>query len=254
MCTDLSGKTAIITGAGNGIGKAAALILAQNGANVVCSDLKLEDAEQTAREAQALGVKSLGIKCDVTSESDLESMVKITAEKFGGVQILVNNAGGGGGGREKFTELTLTYIEKIYRLNVMSVYKLSQLCVPYMQQANYGSIINISSMAGEMATHNMSVYGSSKAAINTLTKYMAVDLGAFNIRVNAIAPGAILTNALKSVLTPDLEAKMLINTPLKTLGEPMDIANAILYFASPMSKWTSGQILAINGGGSQSLD
>lgn len=249
----LKGKTAIITGAGNGIGKAAALILAENGVNVVCGDLHLETAEATAAEAQKFGVKAIGVACDVTKENELEDLVKKAVEAMGGVNILVNNAGGGGGGREKFDTLTLEYIEKIYRLNVFSIYKLSQLCLPYMNQDKYGSIINISSMAGQMTSHNMSVYGSSKAAINQLTKYMAVDLGPY-IRVNAIAPGAIKTDALKSVLTDEMEKKMLINTPLKVLGETIDIANTILYFASPMSKWVSGQVIAVNGGGTQSLE
>ena len=249
----LKGKTAIITGAGNGIGKAAALILAENGVNVVCGDLHLETAEATAAEAQKFGVKAIGVACDVTKENELEDLVKKAVEAMGGVNILVNNAGGGGGGREKFDTLTLEYIEKIYRLNVFSIYKLSQLCLPYMNQDKYGSIINISSMAGQMTSHNMSVYGSSKAAINQLTKYMAVDLGPY-IRVNAIAPGAIKTDALKSVLTDEMEKKMLVNTPLKVLGETIDIANTILYFASPMSKWVSGQVIAVNGGGTQSLE
>lgn len=253
MLTDLTGKTAIITGAGNGIGKASALILAKNGANVVCGDLHIETAKETAALAEKLGVHACGVQCDVTNEKDLENLVKTAVANFGSVEILVNNAGGGGGGRENFVGLTLDYIEKIYRLNVFSIYKLSQLCAPYMEKAEYGSIINITSMAGEMATHNMSVYGSSKAALNQLTKYMAVDLGPF-IRVNAIAPGAIKTDALNSVLTPEMEEKMLTNTPLKRLGNVEDIANAVLYFASPMSAWTSGQILAVNGGGSQSLD
>lgn len=250
---DLKGKTAVITGAGNGIGKAAALILAQHGANVVCGDLHKETAEKTAEEARKFGVKAIGVACDVTNEKDLENLAAEAVKNMEGINILVNNAGGGGGGREKFDTLTLDYIEKIYRLNVFSIYKLSQLCIPYMNKDKYGSIINISSMAGQMTSHNMSVYGSSKAAINQLTKYMAVDLGPY-IRVNAIAPGAIKTDALKSVLTDEMEKKMLVNTPLKVLGETEDIANTILYFASPMSKWVSGQVIAVNGGGTQSLE
>lgn len=249
----LKGKTAVITGAGNGIGKAAALILAQHGVNVICGDLHLETAQATAKEAEQFGVKAVGLQCDVTVEKDMENLVKQGADIMGGINILVNNAGGGGGGREKFDTLSLGYIEKIYKLNVFSIYKMSQLCIPYMSEDKYGSIINISSMAGQMTSHNMSVYGSSKAAINQLTKYMAVDLGP-HIRVNAIAPGAIKTDALKSVLTKEMEEKMLVNTPLKVLGETEDIANMILYFASPLSKWISGQIIAVNGGGVQSLE
>lgn len=250
---DVKGLTAIVTGGGNGIGKESALILAKSGANVVVSDLDLEAAEIVVKEAVALGVKAIAVKCDVTNEAELENLVNVTVEKMGTVNILINNAGGGGGGREKFLELSLPYIQKIFMLNVFSIYKLSQLCAPYMIKANYGSIINISSMAGQMATHNMSVYGSSKAAVNQLTKYMAVDLGPI-IRVNAIAPGAIKTNALMSVLTPEIETKMLSKTPLKKLGETDDIGMGVLFLASPMSKWITGQLLPINGGGEQELE
>ncbi len=250
---DVKGLTAIITGGGNGIGKESALILAKSGANVVISDLDLDAAELVVKEALSFGIKAIAVKCDVTNEGDLENLVNVTVEKMGTVNILINNAGGGGGGREKFLELSLPYIQKIFMLNVFSIYKLSQLCAPHMIKSNYGSIINISSMAGQMATHNMSVYGSSKAAVNQLTKYMAVDLGPV-IRVNAIAPGAIKTNALMSVLTPEIETKMLSKTPLKKLGETKDIGMGVLYLASPMSKWITGQLLPINGGGEQELD
>lgn len=250
---NLKGKVAIVTGSGNGIGKASAIILGKAGANVVCSDLSIEDAERTAEEIREFGVESISIKCDVTKIEDLESLVKKTIEKFSKINILVNNAGGGKGGREVFLELTPEYINKIYNLNVFSIFNLSRLCAPYMIQDNYGSIINISSMSSMMQSHRMSVYGSSKASVNQLTKYMAVDLGPI-IRVNGIAPGAIRTHALSTVLTPEIEVQMLKNTPLKKLGEAEDIASGVLFLASPASKWISAQILPINGGGEQNLD
>ncbi|MGL4365771.1 MAG: SDR family NAD(P)-dependent oxidoreductase, partial [Cetobacterium sp.] len=209
---NLKGMVAIITGAGAGIGKASALMLARAGANIVCADLNKVDADNTAIEARGEGVKAIGVKCDVTSIQDLEEVVKATIQEFGKINILVNNAGGGGGGREKFLELTSEYLQKIYNLNVFSIFNLSRLCAPHMIASEYGSIVNISSMASLMQSHNMSVYGSSKAAINQLTKYMAVDLGPI-IRVNAIAPGAIKTHALATVLTPELEEVMLKKTP-----------------------------------------
>lgn len=249
----LKGKVAIVTGAAAGIGKASAIMLARAGAKVVCSDLNLDNAQEVVKEIKKLGGEAIAVKCDVTSEAELESLVKTTINEFKTVNILVNNAGGGGGGREKFTELTREYLSKIFALNTFSVFALSKFCVPYMKESGYGSIINITSMAGTMQTHNMSVYGSSKAATNQLTKYMAVDLGP-EIRVNGVAPGAIKTRALASVLTPEIEEKMLRKTPLKTLGEADDIAMAVLYLASPASKWVSGHIISINGGGEQELD
>lgn len=250
---NLKGMVAIITGAGAGIGKASALMLARAGANIVCADLNKVEADNTAIEARGEGVKAFGIKCDVTSLQDLEEVVKATIKEFGKINILVNNAGGGGGGKEKFLELTPEYLQKIYNLNVFSIFNLSRLCAPHMIASEYGSIVNISSMASLMQSHNMSVYGSSKAAINQLTKYMAVDLGPI-IRVNAIAPGAIKTHALATVLTPELEEIMLKKTPMKVLGEADDIAMAVFFLASPLSKWITGQILPVNGGGEQDLE
>jgi len=250
---NLKGKVAIITGAGDGIGRASALKLAQAGATVVCSDLDLEKAQETVVMVKELGAEGLAIKCNVTVEEDMKALVNETVKQFGKVNILVNNAGGGGGGKEKLEELTLDYITFIYKLNVFSVFTLMKLCAPHMRKDGYGSIINISSMASNMVSHNMSVYGSSKAAINQLTKYAAYDLGP-EIRVNAIGPGAIKTRALGTVLTPEIEQKMLVKTPIKRLGEAEDIADAVLYFASPASSWTSGQIIFVNGGGTQELD
>ena len=250
---NLKGMVAIITGAGAGIGKASALMLARAGANIVCADLNKVDADNTAIEARGEGVKAIGVKCDVTSIQDLEDVVKATIKEFGKINILVNNAGGGGGGREKFLELTPEYLQKIYNLNVFSIFNLSRLCAPHMIASEYGSIVNISSMSSIMQSHNMSVYGSSKAAVNQLTKYMAVDLGPI-IRVNAIAPGAIKTHALATVLTPELEEVMLKKTPMKVLGEADDIAMAVFFLASPLSKWITGQILPVNGGGEQDLE
>lgn len=250
---NLKGMVAIITGSGAGIGKASALMLARAGAHIVCADLNKVDADTTAIEARGEGVNAIGIKCDVTSIQDLEEVVKATIKEFGKINILVNNAGGGGGGREKFLELTPEYLQKIYNLNVFSIFNLSRLCAPHMIASEYGSIVNISSMSSMMQTHNMSVYGSSKAAVNQLTKYMSVDLGPI-IRVNAIAPGAIKTHVLATVLTPELEKVMLKKTHLKVLGEANDIAMAVFFLASPLSKWITGQILPVNGGGEQDLE
>ena len=250
---NLKGKTAIITGAGDGIGRGSALKLAEAGADVVCSDLDLEKAKATAEMAAAFGVRALAVKCNVTIEEDMKELVNETVRNFGKVNILVNNAGGGGGGTEKLEELTMDYITFVYKLNVFSTFTMMRLCAPHMRKDGYGSIINISSMASNMVSHNMSVYGSSKAAINQLTKYAAYDLGP-EIRVNAIGPGAIRTRALATVLTPEIEEKMLKNTPIKRLGETEDIAEAVLYFASPASSWTSGQVIFVNGGGVQELD
>lgn len=251
---DLSGKVAIITGAGDGIGKASALKLAEAGANVVCSDINEEKINLLVKEIEEkFKVKALAVKCNVLEEKDLINLVNKTVETFEKVNILVNNAGGGGAGRENIDSLTLEYITKTFTLNLFAGLILIKLCAPHMKKDKYGSIINISSMSANMVSHNMIIYGSSKAAVNQMTKYAAYDLGP-EIRVNAIGPGAIKTHALSTVLTEKIEEKMLSKTPLGRLGDVEDISMAVLYFASPASSWTSGQIIYINGGGTQELD
>jgi 7-alpha-hydroxysteroid dehydrogenase len=123
-----------------------------------------------------------------------------------------------------------------------------------MKAGGYGSIINITSMSSVNKSPNMSAYAASKAAMNHMTASLAMDYGVDNIRVNAVGPGATKTAALASVLTPEIEAKMLAHTPIKRLGEVDDIAGAVLYFAAPVSNWVSGQVIFVNGGGVQTLE
>jgi 7-alpha-hydroxysteroid dehydrogenase len=177
--------------------------------------------------------------------------VKAAVEAFGKLSILVNNAGGGG---PKPFDMPMADFIWAYRLNVFSIFRLCQLCAPHIAQAGGGAILNISSMAGENKNARMTSYGSSKAAVNHLTRNMAFDLGPQGIRVNAIAPGAIRTAALASVLTPEIEDKMLVHTPLGRLGEAADIAYAALFLCSPAAAWVSGQVLTVSGGGVQELD
>ncbi|MFN8995790.1 MAG: 7-alpha-hydroxysteroid dehydrogenase, partial [Pseudomonadota bacterium] len=237
--------------AGAGIGRASAETLARAGAAVLVSDRDAETASQVAKEIVAAGGKAHGVACDVTQEAALQSLVATAIERFGKITILVNNAGGGG---PKPFDMPMADFEWAYQLNVFSGFRLCQLCAPHMQAAGGGAIVNITSMAGENNNRRMASYGSSKAAQNHLTRNIAFDLGPMNIRINAIAPGAIRTAALGSVLTPEMEKTMLKHTPLGRLGEPSDIANAVLFLVSPLSSWMSGQILTVSGGGVQELD
>jgi 7-alpha-hydroxysteroid dehydrogenase len=150
--------------------------------------------------------------------------------------------------------MPLEKFEWAFKLNVFSSFRLCQLVAPHMEAAGHGAIVNISSMAGENTNAHMSSYASSKAAVNHLTRNLAFDLGPKGIRVNAIAPGAIRTHALSTVLTPDIERQMLKHTPLGRLGEPEDIANACLFLVAPISSWVSGQVLTVSGGGDQELE
>ncbi|WPB86020.1 7-alpha-hydroxysteroid dehydrogenase [Sediminicoccus rosea] len=247
----LSGQVAIVTGAGAGIGRASAETLARAGAHIVVSDRDAASAEAAAEGIRRAGGEALAQACDVTEEAALAALVAVATARFGRLDILVNNAGGGG---PKPFDMPMADFEWAYRLNVYSVFRLCQLAAPHMRAAGGGAIVNISSMAGENTNKRMASYASSKAAANHLTRNIAFDLGPMGIRVNAVAPGAIKTQALASVLTPAIEAAMLKHTPLGRLGAAEDIAHAVLFLCSPLATWISGQVLTVSGGGVQELD
>ena len=250
---DLFGKTAIVTGGANGIGKATALRLAQAGANIAIADLKLEDAKAAVKDIEAYGVKALAIECNILKDDDLVAMVDKVVAEFGTVNILINNAGGGGGGWENPTKISVDDIRRDFELNVFSGWRLSQLCALHMKESGYGSIVFTTSMSSINKSPNMSGYAGSKAAVNHMVANLAHDFGP-EVRVNAVGPGATRTAALESVLTPEIEERMLSHTPIQRLGEADDIAGAMLYFAAPISTWVSGQTIFVNGGGVQTLD
>lgn len=247
----LQSQVALVTGGGAGIGKAICSMYAEAGADVVCTDLNQTHALAVALECRRFGGRAEAFKLDVTDEEERNAIVDRVAREFGKLTILVNNAGGGG---PKPFEMPMSDFEWAFQLNLFSAFRMSQLAVPHMKAACGGSIINISSMAGQNKNQRMCSYGSSKAAVDHLTRNMAFDLGPHNIRVNAIAPGAIRTSALSTVLTPEIETAMLKHTPLGRLGEGTDIAAAALYLAAPASAWVSGQVLTVSGGGVQELD
>lgn len=251
---NLTGKVAVVTGGGDGIGKGCCEILAAAGASVVVSDLSYEKAQEVVNTITSDGGSAVAIGCNVLLKEDLQNLIDFAVKSFGTVNILVNNAGIGGGGRENPFDIDLDYVEKIYAINVFAPWQLSKLAAPYMKTSGYGSIVNITSMSSINNSPAMSIYGSSKAALNHMASNLAFDYGQMGIRINNVGPGATRTRALATVLTPEIEERMLAHTPIKRLGEVSDIAGAVLYFASPVSAWVSGQILMVNGGGVQTLD
>lgn len=200
----LDGKCAIITGAGAGIGKEIAITFATAGASVVVSDINADAANHVVDEIQQLDGQAFAWRCDITSEQELSALADFAVSNLGKVDILVNNAGGGG---PKPFDMPMADFRRAYELNVFSFFHLSQLVAPEMEKNGGGVILTITSMAAENKNINMTSYASSassKAAASHLVRNMAFDLGEKNIRVNSIAPGAILTDALKSVITPEI--------------------------------------------------
>lgn len=250
---DLKGKVAIVTGGGNGIGRGSAIYLAAAGADVALADMDVKAAEAVADEIRAMGRKAVAVECNVAEDTDLVRLVDMAVAELGAVHILVNNVGVGGGGRENPLTIDLAYVERIFRINLFSAWRLCQLVVPIMKREGYGSIVNITSMGSINRSPNMSIYASSKAALNHLAANLAFDFGP-EVRINNVGPGAVRTRALATVLTADIEQRMLLHTPINRLGEVDDIAGAVLYFAAPISAWVSGQTLFVNGGGIQTLD
>ncbi|MCM1337130.1 MAG: glucose 1-dehydrogenase [Candidatus Amulumruptor caecigallinarius] len=251
---DLTGLVAVVTGGGDGIGKASCEILAAAGASVVVSDIDAVKAQATAEAILEDGGNAVATACNVMQSPDLAALIEFAVNTYGTVNILVNNAGIGGGGRENPFKIDREYVERVYAINLFAPWELCKLAAPHMQKSGYGAVVNITSMSSINKDPNMAIYGSSKAALNHMMANLAYDYGPMGIRVNNVGPGATRTRALASVLTPELEQKMLAHTPIRRLGEVSDIAAAVLYFASPASQWVSGQVLMVNGGGVQTLD
>lgn len=249
---DLSGKVAVVTGGGDGIGKGCCEILAAAGASVVVSDINADKTNAVADGIIVAGGKATPVACNVLEDADLVNLIDTTVKTYGTVNILVNNAGLGGGGRENPFKIDVNYVERIYRINVFAPWRLCQLAVTEMSKSGYGSIVNITSMSSIDKGPNMCVYSSSKAALNHLAANLAYDFGPYGVRINNVGPGATRTAALESILTPEIQERMLKHTPIHRLGDVSDIAQAVLFFASPTSAWVSGQVLFVNG--DQTLD
>ncbi|MGY3777580.1 SDR family NAD(P)-dependent oxidoreductase [Isobaculum melis] len=243
----VEGKVAIITGAGNGMGKESAILLAAEGAKVVATDIQLEAVEAVVKEILANGGDAIAIKHDVANEAEWKQVVAETTAKYGKLDILVNNAGISFD--KPFGELTLTDWGRVMQINVDSVFLGTQLAIPEMQKNGGGSIINISSMAAIIGNCGAGPYTASKGAVRSLTKAVAHDYAKDAIRSNSIHPGYIETAMTKELFAnPAYKEWFVNNTPLPYLGEGKDIANAVLFLGSDESKFITGVELPIDGG------
>jgi len=246
------GRVAVVTGGSRGIGKSIVLALAKEGCNVVIGyEKSREKAEEVARNAVASGVRAVATKCDVSSRHDVEMMFKIATEQFGRVDILVNNAGIDCGGR--LLDTTDEVWNRTMDVNLKGVFLCTQIAARYMMLRRYGKIVNISSNSGfGIAMGEETAYAASKAGVIQLTKSAAFELGEFGINVNCVAPGAVDTDMLKGNMTDEEYTKFLAGrrklTALGLVGEPSDIANIVLFFASDESRFITGKTLLVDGG------
>ena len=242
----LSGKTALITGAARGIGKAIALKFAQEGANIAFTDLVIdENGKPTEAEIAALGVKAKGYASNAADFAQSEEVVKRVKEDFGAVDILVNNAGITKDGL--MLRMTEAQWDAVIGVNLKSAFNFIHACVPVMMRQRGGSIINMASVVGVHGNAGQANYAASKAGMIALAKSVAQEMGPKGIRANAIAPGFIDT-AMTQELSEEVRNEWMKQIPLRRGGTVEDVANCALYLASDLSSYVSGQVIQVDGG------
>jgi 3-oxoacyl-[acyl-carrier protein] reductase len=241
---DIKGRVALVTGAGQGIGKAIALKLATYGATVVINDIN-EKAEDTTAEIVKEGGKSMSIIADVSSAKDVEQMLKEALEVYGQIDILVNNAG--------ITRDSLLMRmeedswDKVLEIDLKSVFLCSRAIIRQMLRQRYGRIINIASIVGQVGNAGQTNYAAAKAGVIGFSRALAKEVAAKGITVNAIAPGFIETEMTKK-LNDQQRQELAKNIPMGSLGSPEDVAGAVLFLASDAARYVTGQVITVDGG------
>lgn len=245
---DLTGRVAIITGGGSGIGRATALLFTRFGAHTVVADLRLESAENVADEIRSIGGKALAVKVDVRVPEEIEAMVKHSMDEFKKIDILVNCAGGSH--NTLIEDVTVEFWDKILNLNLRAPFLCSQAVGQVMIKQGGGAIVNISSGIAFKAGEGIATYGSAKAGLVQLTRLCACEWGKYGIRVNAIAPGGIDSEGrrrgmLKAGLDPNIGGD---NNALGRIGRPEEIAHTILFLVSDAGSFVNGETISVDGG------
>jgi NAD(P)-dependent dehydrogenase (short-subunit alcohol dehydrogenase family) len=239
-------KVAIVTGAAQGIGESYAQALAGQGAHVVIADLNVEGAERVAGEIEKAGGSAIGVSVDVSDPASTEAMAKSTVDAFGGIDFLVNNAAIYGGMKlAPLMGVDLDYYQRFMAVNVNGAFYCTRACYPSMIERGGGAIVNQSSVAAWQAT---GFYSMSKSAINALTVNLAAELGPQGIRVNAIAPGFIDTEATRAVTPPKLLESMVRRTPIQRIGQTSDLTGMVVFLLSDEAAFVTGQVIGVDGG------
>ncbi|WP_427307311.1 SDR family NAD(P)-dependent oxidoreductase [Cupriavidus sp. H39] len=260
--TDLDGKIAAVTGAGQGVGREVALHFARSGARaVIVNDFYAERAHAVVREIAALGVKAVAAVCDVTDQAQVKAVFAQAVQEAGGsIDILVNNAGNSGvnpdpEARKHFWEVGEAAWDSFIRVNFYGVINCTAAVVPGMIEKNAGRLITIISDAGRVGEPNLEIYSGAKAGAAGFMRGAARALGRYNITANCVAISATATPAIAARLEadPDRKKKMLSNYVIRRVGQPEDVANMVLFLASGSSSWITGQTYPVNGGFSFNL-
>jgi 3-oxoacyl-[acyl-carrier protein] reductase len=241
----LNGKVAVVTGAAQGIGKTITLLLSEKGASLVLCDINLEAAEETAREIEERGGKYLALKSDVSNFQDAEKIIKQAVERFGSIDILINNAG-----ITKDNVLLRMKEEQwdqVMAVNLKGTFNFTKAAIKVMLRKRSGRIVNIASITGMMGNAGQANYSASKAGVIGFTKAVAREYADRGITVNAVAPGFIATAMTDAI--PEKEKEELIKQiPMKKLGTPEDVANAVYFLASDEAHYITGHVIGVNGG------
>ncbi|MBW2028966.1 MAG: hypothetical protein DRG63_11315 [Deltaproteobacteria bacterium] len=243
---DLTGKVAVITGAGRGIGRSIAITLARAGAKVVLNSRTASQLEETAREVRSIGGQALCFPADVTQREKVEKLMHTAVTKFGGLHILVNNAATMA--PKPLLEQTEQEWDRVMDVNLKSVFLCTQAAGRYMVQQKYGKIINMASTGGEIASPMNASYHASKAGVILFTKSVAVEWIRHNINVNAVGPGFVDTGLVDQFIQKGSRETSLKSIPIKRFAEPEEIANIVLFLASDLASYMVGEHVIIDGG------
>lgn len=242
----LNGKVAVITGASRGIGREIAITLAKNNAAVIvnyCGNQKA--ANEVVETINALGKKAVAYKADVSKYNEAKEMIEFAVNKYGSIDILINNAGITKDGL--ILKMSFEDFNKVIETNLTGAFNCIKHCTRQMVKQRYGKIVNMSSIVGVMGNSGQTNYAASKAGIIGLTKSLAKELGSRNITVNAIAPGYISTDMTGS-LSEEYQKKIIDNIAMKRVGTPSDIANLVEFLVSPKADYITGQVIGVDGG------